>query len=104
MKREAIKAFGEVPMILLIFFISIASGAFSSLYIAPAMDLSIKTGIHLPWMIINRDFMVAFFCSCMAIASFLLGLIVLILYNAAHRIEIEDEKEKKRGHARTRRY
>jgi len=92
-------------MILLLFVISIASGAFSSLYIAPAMDLAIKTGVHLPWIFFNRDFMVAFFCSSIAITAFLFCLIVLILYNAAYKIEVEDSlKEQKKGHPRTRRY
>jgi fumarate reductase subunit D len=106
MKREALKELGEVPMILLLFVVAIAAGAFSSLWIAHVLDQAWATGINLPPLLfMGRTFLIGFFSSCIAISAFLLCLIVLILYNAAHRIEIEDGMKKgKRGHARTRKY
>jgi hypothetical protein len=97
MKRDAIKGLGEVPMILLLFIVSIAAGAFSSLYIGHMIDVSIETGRQLPPLLfMGRTFLVGFFSSCIAITAFLLCLIILMAYNKAVEINYEDKlKEKK---------
>ena len=105
MMRGALKELGEVPMILLLFIAAIAAGAFSSLWIAHMIDVSIETGKQLPpFLFMGRTFVIGFFSSCIAIAAFLLLLIFMVLFEKSAIAQKEDEAKDKRGHARTRRY
>ena len=93
-------------MILLVFLVSIAAGAFSSLWIPHMLDVSIATGQQLPPLLfMGRTFIIGFFTSCIAISAFLLCLIFLMLYDKACKVSHEDDlAKKKKGTPRTRRY
>lgn len=96
-KREAIKGLGEVPMLLLLFMVSIAAGALSSLWIAYHFDLAVRTGVNLPpFLFMGRTFIIGFFSSCIAISTFLVCIIALIAYDKASKINAEDGIDKKK--------
>lgn len=102
MKRDVLKEFGEVPLILILFALSVATGAFSSLWLSHQFDIAISTGRQLPpFLFMGKTFIVGLFTSMVTLGSFLLYLLAALLYGRAVQAEKEDEKK---GHARTRRF